>query len=122
MKHIRNVLMTIFILLFVGVSAWVIQNELEFKQYQKVHPVQEQCRNFQDAINVYKTLYGSYPSGSNALASIIKDEDCRKLLKNTNLDDPWGTPFRFKIIGGHPVVDSAGEDRKFDTPDDIHSF
>jgi hypothetical protein len=122
MKHIRNVLITIFILLFVGLSARLILVYFEFNKYNKIHPVREQCRNFEDAINLYKALYGAYPSESNALTIVINDKDCRKLLKNTNLDDPWGTSFRFRIVDGHAVVDSAGLDRKFDTPDDIHSF
>ena len=122
MKHIRNVLLTIFILIFVGGSARLIIAFFEFNKYNKIHPVREQCRNFSDAINLYKALYGSYPSESNALVIIIKDEDCKKLIRNTNLNDPWGTPFRFKIVDGRPAVDSAGPDRKLDTSDDVHSF
>jgi len=122
MKHIRNVLITIFILLVVGVSARLILVFFEANKAEGIYPVREQCTCFKDALNLYKANYGIYPSGSNALAIIIKDEDCRKLLKNTNLNDPWGTPFRFRIVDGHAVVDSAGKDRKFDTSDDIHSF
>lgn len=33
--------------------------------------------------------------------------------------DPWGTPYRYRIIDNKPVVDSAGPDGKFDTEDDI---
>jgi hypothetical protein len=122
MKHIRNIVITIFVLLFVGLSARLIPAFFEQKKAERVYPIREECRNFEDAINLYKALHGSYPSGSNALSIVVNDTDCRKLLKSTNLDDPWGTLFRFRIIDGHPVVDSAGQDHRFDTSDDIHSF
>ena len=89
MKNIRNVLITIFALLFVGLSVRLIPAFFEQKKAERIYPVREQCRNFEDAINLYKANYGIYPSGSNALAIIIKDEDCRKLLRNTNLAG-WG--------------------------------
>jgi type II secretory pathway pseudopilin PulG len=122
MKYIRNILITIVILLFAGLSVRLIPALFEKKRAEGIYPVRVQCRNFEDAINLYKANYGAYPSESNALSIIVKDDDCLKLLKSTNLNDPWGTPFRFRIIGGHAVVDSAGKDRKFDTSDDVHSF
>ena len=33
--------------------------------------------------------------------------------------DPWNTPFRYRLMNGDPVVDSAGPDKEFDTSDDI---
>ena len=122
MKHIRNVLITIFVLLFVGLSARLIPAWLDKKRADGIYPIREQCRRFEDAVNLYKANYGAYPSESNAMGVVINDMDCRKLLTNTNLNDPWGTPFRFRVIDGHAVVDSAGKDREFNTSDDIHSF
>jgi hypothetical protein len=122
MKHIRNIVITIFALLFAGVSATMIHDFFEKKRAESVYPVRQECRNFEDAINLYQALHGSYPSGTNALSIVFNDEDCRKLLKKANLVDPWGTPFRFRIVDGHPVVDSAGRDRKFDTGDDVYGF
>jgi hypothetical protein len=88
----------------------------------EIYPVREQCRDFQDAIDLYKASYGAYPPESNALTFIVGDQNCRKLLKSTNLLDPWGTPYRVRIRDGHAYVDSAGKDRKFDSSDDIHAF
>ena len=122
MKYIRNGLIAILTLILVGVSARLVLSLIEAKKAERIYPVREQCTCLKDAVNLYKANYGVYPSGSNALAILIKDEDSRKLLKNTNLDDPWGTPFRLRIVNGNPVVDSAGQDRIFDTSDDIHSF
>ena len=33
--------------------------------------------------------------------------------------DPWGTPLRGTLISGALTITSAGEDKKFDTKDDI---
>lgn len=86
------------------------------------YPIREQCRNLEDAIRLYKARYGDYPSETNMLVVIANDDVCRKLIRVPNLSDPWGTPYRARILNDRPVVDSAGEDRKFDTADDIHGF
>lgn len=33
--------------------------------------------------------------------------------------DPWGTPYRLARSPDGPAVESAGPDRRFDTPDDV---
>jgi general secretion pathway protein G len=33
--------------------------------------------------------------------------------------DPWGTPFRYRLVGTNMVVESAGPDGKFGTADDF---
>jgi len=33
--------------------------------------------------------------------------------------DPWGRPYRYRVTGGRPVVDSAGPDGIFGTSDDV---
>jgi hypothetical protein len=35
--------------------------------------------------------------------------------------DPWGVPYRYRLKGEVPIVDSAGPDKIFDTEDDIKS-
>jgi Type II secretion system (T2SS), protein G len=122
MKYFRSAIITIFFLFVFGLCGRLIPDFYEKSKAERIYPIRQQCRDFLDAVSLYKANYGAYPEEKNALTILINDSDCRMLLKKTNLDDPWGTPFRFRIIDGHPVVDSAGPDRKFDTPDDIKSF
>lgn len=35
--------------------------------------------------------------------------------------DAWGTPYRYELIDGDPVVSSAGADKNFETKDDVVS-
>lgn len=110
------------IVCLIGVFLRMILLYFEGKNAKAIYPVREQCRDFQDAISLYKSIRGFYPPESNALTTVVRDETCGKLLKHTNLNDPWKTPYRFRIDNDRPSVDSAGKDRKFDTPDDIHAF
>lgn len=120
-KYIRY-LVGVAILCFIGTFMRMTLLYFEGKNANAIYPVRVECRNFQDAISLYKSIYGSYPVESNGLTTMIKDETCQKLLKHTNLEDPWGTPYRYRVINDRPLVDSAGRDRKFNTPDDIHAF
>jgi hypothetical protein len=92
------------------------------KAARDIYPVRAQCRNIEDAVSLYKGMHGSYPSEKDALPILFNDENCRKLLKSTNVYDPWGTRYRFRVVDGRPLVDSAGRDREFDTMDDVHGF
>jgi hypothetical protein len=124
MKRIklRHILIALFAYFLAGIVIRFVLAYVDMEHAKAIHPVQEDCTCFEYALYLYKANHGVYPIESNALSVIVKDEDCRKLLTYTNLNDPWGTPFRFRIIDGRPVVDSAGPDRKFDTPDDVKSW
>ena len=100
----------------------MVGNLIDANKAKARFPIREECENFEDALGLYKEIHGSYPSVTNGLEILLNDEDCKKLLKNTNLVDPWGTPFRYKSGANFLEVYSAGPDQKFDTPDDIHSF
>jgi Type II secretion system (T2SS), protein G len=106
-----------------GLIFRLIIAEFEYRHYQKIYPIRRQCFQIESAIDLYKANYGHFPSATNGLSFLLEDEDCRKFLSdNTNLNDPWGTPYRFQVKGNYSVVDSAGPDLKFDTEDDIHSL
>lgn len=47
-------------------------------------------------------------------------DELKEFVPSFTGEDPWGTPYRTKCERGLSV-DSAGPDKKFDTPDDVHS-
>jgi hypothetical protein len=122
MKHIKNILIVIGSMMIAGVAFVMVGNLIDAHRAKVQLPIREQCTKFEDALNVYKANYGDYPSTKDGLEVLLAEEDLRKIIGNTNLLDPWGTPFRYRIIDGRSHIDSAGPDKKFDTSDDIHSF
>ena len=67
---------------------------------------------------------GRYPTEQEGLQVLITNQ-----LKNskgpymTASDvprDPWGQPYRYRLIDGKPCIDSSGPDRKFGTEDDVN--
>jgi general secretion pathway protein G len=68
----------------------------------------------------YEIQVGRYPESLDELASPINER--RPLLKKESLNDAWGTPFRYKLVGRDEFeVRSAGPDLKMDTEDDLHN-
>jgi hypothetical protein len=121
-KKISKYLVVAFILIVASVLLRGLMNEIEARKAQANWPIKTQCRHLEDALQFYNEEYGSYPSEKDGLGSLLNDEECKKILVNTNLNDPWGTPFRYHAVGKNPDVESAGPDKKFDTSDDIHSY
>jgi hypothetical protein len=122
MKILKRPLIVIGSIMIAGLVLRMLAAQIEANQARARFPIREQCTDFEDALRLYKEIHGTYPSITNGLGFLLNDEDCKKLLKNTNLVDAWGTPFRYKSGAIFPEVYSAGPDQKFDTPDDIHSF
>jgi hypothetical protein len=120
--RISRIFLAIGSLILTGIILRMIMAEIEYRNYQKTYPIRRQCYQLECAIDLYKNLNGHFPTESNGLAFLLADQDCRKFLSDTNLNDPWGTPYRFRVNGNFSVVDSAGLDHKFDTKDDIHSL
>ena len=119
---LKKALIIIGSMMIAGVAFVMVGNLIDANKAKARFAIREQCTNFEDALHLYKEIHGSYPPVTNGLEILLNDEDCKKLLKNTNLVDPWGTPFRYKSGANFPEVYSAGPDQKFDTPDDIRSF
>jgi hypothetical protein len=72
----------------------------------------------ESSIRLYAADCGAPPSESQGLAALLNDPDApgwngpyvegAKLLT-----DPWGRPYRYCLIEGKPVLDSAGPDLEF---------
>lgn len=118
----KNILIFFGIWFFVGIALRMVFVEIDADRAKARFPMREQCTRFEDALQVYKENYGNYPPITNGLGGLLNENDLKNILVNTNLEDQWGTPFRYRIIDGHSRVDSAGPDKKFDTSDDINSF
>jgi hypothetical protein len=52
------------------------------------------------------------------LEDLIKNE--RRPFLASVPDDPWGSPYRYEVIGENPRITSNGPDKKAETPDDIY--
>jgi hypothetical protein len=73
---------------------------------------QEQLAQFQEALRAFKQVHGRFPSLEEGLAACIQPGEPLRV-------DPWGHAYRYRLVEGQPVVDSAGPDGVFDTKDDI---
>ena len=122
MARLSRPLIAVLILIIVAVVVRMVMLHFEAQTARTAFPVRVQCSELQSSLGFYKEKFGHYPEERNGLELLLKDDECRGMLKITNLFDPWGTPLRYRIIGGLPKVESAGSDKKFDTSDDVHSY
>jgi len=75
------------------------------------------------AISDYKLDTKSFPSENDGFNALfinpgIDNWNGPYLLRKMP-SDPWGTSFRYRLIDGKPVIDSAGPDKRYDTKDDL---
>ena len=122
MKPLFKIFTALFVVGVALVFLRMVMLEVEAKRVNALLPVKSQCTRLLDAVQFYSDTLHLDPPKTNGLGFLLNVEECRKMLINTNLNDPWGTPYRLRFEGNFPAIDSAGPDRKFDTSDDIHSF
>lgn len=65
------------------------------------------------SISLFKQDRGRFPNSAE-IPDILTNN-----AQHLMLVDSWGKPFRYRVVDGRPIVDSAGPDREFDTQDDI---
>lgn len=87
----------------------------------RIHATESSLASIRGALGEVKEKYDRYPTEAEGL-------DAMRCLNVLGLDqfrmgglptDSWGTQFRYRVINGEPVVDSAGKDGMFDTKDDF---
>jgi uncharacterized protein YceK len=61
----------------------------------------------------FKQANGRFPTDEEGLA-VLKPTFIKDLPH-----DAWGTPLRYRLMSGRPLIDSAGSDKKFDTYPDV---
>jgi hypothetical protein len=93
------------------------------------NPCREECvvgaividRNIiKTACEIYRLDCGTYPTSTVDLITSpgIRHWSGGYLNQNKVPEDPWGTPYSYRLVNGSPVIDSAGPDRAFGTEDD----
>jgi general secretion pathway protein G len=75
------------------------------------------------ALDVWRVDHGRYPTEEEGLKVLLQDMLDGKggpYLGSTEIPrDPWGNPFRYRLMNDKPLIDSAGPDGTFGTKDDI---
>jgi len=86
--------------------------------------VHEMISWFSAGVQRYAQDCGTPPTTDQGLPALVTDPGIPG-WRGPYLDppvvrlDPWGTAFRYRLIGTNFVIHSAGPDKKFDTRDDI---
>ena len=77
--------------------------------------------NLNAALAMYYFDMGSYPSEKEGLAVLLRPVAPGFAADLTSIPaDPWGRPYRYRLIDNFPRIDSAGPDGIFGTADDVH--
>lgn len=70
---------------------------------------------FYTELDAEKAKFDRYPSEEEGLPAIFCVQGSFKKVPM----DPWGNPYRYRLINRKPMIDSAGRDGQFGTGDDI---
>jgi len=78
-------------------------------------------------LDTFQTDTGRYPTEKEGLDILINNSGLGNwkgpyMRTNEVPKDSWGTPFRYTLTNGVPLVISAGPDMKLGTSDDIQSY
>ncbi len=73
------------------------------------------------AIELFRMDTGRYPSEEEGVASLLKSGPGSAPYVASLPSDPWGNPYRYRLLESGPVIESAGPDGKFGTGDDVRS-
>lgn len=74
------------------------------------------------ALDLFRMDTGRYPTEEEGLGVLVNHGSGRSPYLTALPHDPWGQPYRYRLPDGQPLVDSAGPDGRYDTPDDVHLF
>jgi type II secretion system protein G len=78
---------------------------------------------FETAARMYQVDCGALPPQSTGLQALVVNPGISgwrgPYLSGRKIPlDPWGHPYRYQVLNEKPVIDSAGPDGVFGTPDD----
>lgn len=71
------------------------------------------------ALDLFRMDNGRYPDEEEGLAVLVNPGKGKAPYLSGLANDPWGRPYRYRLVDGRPVIDSAGPDRRYDTTDDL---
>lgn len=102
----------VIVALVLGITYFRTMNRAGPKEeaYQEMAPLAK-------AMKAFRALNGRYPFAGMDL--IVKDYKGSPFIQGEQLQDPWGTAYRFSLFAnGDCELRSAGQDKKFDNVDD----
>lgn len=88
-------------------------------QAAKVNLSRSNISQLHQALEQFRLDTGRYPSEEEGIASLLKSGPGSVPYVTSLPSDPWGNPFRYRLLESGPVIESAGPDGKFGTGDDI---
>jgi general secretion pathway protein G len=77
----------------------------------KIQAARMEIKNIETGLDLYKIDIGRYPSQEEGLAALVKQPADADLWKGpyfdmkTTFNDPWGTPYVYRIPGEHGEYD-----------------
>jgi len=124
---------TVIVVVIIAVSLYIFYASQAFsggEKYRKMATQQHteaMLNSFKTAIQQYTKDCGSPPSEIVGLSALMINSGgvsgwAGPYLKWKEDTDAWGTPYRYKLIDGKPVVISAGPDKIFETRDDLQTL
>jgi len=127
---IRRITVFLIVFLLLGLVIYFFMPPLAGSRPAPIKAAITQIGAFGDALDMFKSDNGHYPTGKNGLNNlVVKPADAttnwHQYLAEIYLD-PWGHPYLYEYPGKHGTnvydLSSAGPDGKFGTPDDIANW
>jgi type II secretory pathway pseudopilin PulG len=119
-----KILLIVVVLLVIGL--WVVTPRFGHSKHPKLDFARCSIQTIRLALDTYRDGHGSYPSEEQGLSVLPSDlliqgmsPQYRPKGTTNSIIDPWGMPYRYRVISGKPSIRSAGPDARFDTKDDI---
>ena len=116
----------VVIVLLVVAAVWLMGGFQAIGTAQ-VRGARQQLATFAEAIESYVRDCGAPPTQSQGLNALLANPGVPGwsgpyLRGGPSIPtDPWLKPYRYRLIGGRPVVESSGMDLTLDTDDDLSS-
>jgi general secretion pathway protein G len=109
--------------LIAGIVGVAVVGQLEETQ---VDTTRTQIKNIENALDIYKMKFGSYPSSTEGLGVLANPPNNRNPIMETIPKDPWGGDFVYISPGQHNPASfdiySKGPDQQGGTGDDITNW
>ena len=111
MKRIGKALLWTLAALFAFALIWP-GFTLRSSHYNRANWAKSQIASFIAVLETYRSDVGSFPTEEQGLEALRTDPGVRGwngpyVSREVRLD-PWGTPYRYSVLGGRPQVSSIG--------------
>lgn len=107
----------VVIVILGGLIAIVGPNVFRALGEADINNAETQMSNISQALRMYYMKHREYPSSLDALTEV--DPKTGEPYLDSLPDDPWGSPYEFKVDGRKITIISYGEDKTASSEDDI---